>query len=254
MLVDLLKQQGITAEVQGAHLQGAVGGLPAMGLVRLVVDEQDFESARAAIQKWEAIEVDETPAIRHEPKRSKWYEGFLLGLAVGVAGMYAAYRTPATVDGTDYNRDGVLEEKWTYTLNDRPYKMEADRNLDRKVDYIATYDLRGQIDMAESDDDFNGTFETKTHFREGNAVSAESDTDGDQYPDLRTYFKVGVLDSVAYIKPTTGLPVRIEHFILGKLLFTDSDSDDDGKLDTRLTYSSLGEVATRKPVPDQATK
>jgi hypothetical protein len=249
MLVDLLKQHGITAEIQGEHLQGAVGGLPAIGLVRLVVDEQDFATAREAIKRWEATEVDQTPTIKPGPQKNSGLKGFLFGLAIGVGGLYGAYRAPATVDGTDYNRDGLLDEKWTYALNGRPQKMEADRNLDGKDDYLLSYDLRGQVQKAESDDDFDGTFETKTLFQNGNAISSETDTDGDQYPELRTFWKDGVLDTVHYIKPTTGFPVRVEHFKLGKLSFTDVDSDDNGKLDTRLTYTPLGEVATRQSLP-----
>jgi hypothetical protein len=250
MLVDLLRQQGIAAEIRGEHLQGAVGGLPAMGLVRLVVDEPDFTRARAAIDQWEMTERAESAQspVSGAPPRYRGFKGFVLGLALGVCGMYGAYRAPATVDGTDYNRDGLLDETWTYALNGRPLKLEVDRNLDRKVDYIAHYDMRGQIQSSESDDDFDGVFETTSRYRDGNVVSSAADTDGDRYPDLHTYFKDGVLDTSEYIKPATGRPVRVEHFQLGKLKFADIDTDDDGQLDTRLTYTPLGEVSARQAI------
>jgi hypothetical protein len=63
MLQDLLKQRGIDSRLDGAHLQGGVGELPASGLVRLVVSEEDFVAARAVIDDWESAHVtDPIPA------------------------------------------------------------------------------------------------------------------------------------------------------------------------------------------------
>lgn len=248
MLVDLLRQQGIAAEIHGEHLQGAVGGLPAMGFVRLVVEEHDFTRARAAIDQWETAESAQVPA-KGEAPRYRGFTGLMLGLALGIGGMYGAHKAPATIDGTDHNRDGLLDEKWTYALSGKPLRLEIDRNLDRQVDHVAHYDLRGQIQSSESDDDFDGRFETKSRYRDGNAVSSEVDTDGDRYPDLHSHFKDGVLDTLEYIQPTTGRALRVEHFKLGKLQFADLDTDEDGKLDTRWIYSPLGEVSQRRPIP-----
>jgi hypothetical protein len=247
MLLDVLRQQGISAQIHGEHLQGAIGGLPAAGLIRLVVEEEDYVPARAAIDQWEAAEPAPSSAPQPAP-RSRGLQGFMLGLVVGVAGMYAAYKTPAMTDGTDYNRDGLLDEKWTYAANGRPLKLEVDRNLDRKPDYVALYDSRGLIRSAESDDDFDGVFETTHRFRDGNTEASETDTDGDGYADLRSYSESGVLDTVEYINPATGLPLRIEHYQRGKIQFADLDTDTDGKLDTRQTYTPLAEVASRQPI------
>ena len=173
----------------------------------------------------------------------------LLGLVLGVGGFYAAYKTPAAMDGTDYNRDGSLDDKWTFSLAGKPMKMEQDRNLDREIDFIAD----GWIESAKSDDDFNGTFETSTRYKNGNMVSEEVDTDGDGYPEIRRSFKNGILESVQYIKPTSGLPFRVEYFKFAtSLLFADIYSDDDGTLDTRLTYSPLGDVVTRQAIVSPA--
>ena len=81
MLVDLLAQQGISAEIQGEYLQGAIGDLPAGGLVRITVNEQDFASARQAIEKWEAIEPEPPPVSKKQPARHGLLKGLLLGLA-----------------------------------------------------------------------------------------------------------------------------------------------------------------------------
>lgn len=54
ILQGYLEQEGITVQVVGAYLQGAIGELPAHGLVRLLVDDNDYDRARAAILRWEA--------------------------------------------------------------------------------------------------------------------------------------------------------------------------------------------------------
>jgi hypothetical protein len=248
MLADLLEQQGITAHIHGEALQGAIGELPAAGLVRLVVDDEDYASARAAIERWERQQADETPRPQSQARGSRALPAFVLGVLVGATALYAAYRTPVTTEGIDYDRDGVLDEQYTYSPNGTLLKMEADRNLDHKVDYIAHYDRHGVIAWAEADDDFNGTFETRLTFRDGNVQTMEVDNDGDGLPDVRTRYDNGVPQTVEQLDPHSGLPLRIEHYKLGKLLYVDVDTDRDGRLDTRLTYSATGEVASRTPL------
>lgn len=248
MLVDLLKQEGIEAQIQGEALQGAMGEVPMNGLVRLVAREEDYPAARALIERWERTEVAPTPGPK-PPSRSAGLRGFLLGLAVGVGGTYAAYRAPVATDGIDHDRDGVLDEKWTFSPNGLLLKSEVDRNFDRKVDYVAHYNARGVIESVESDDNFDGVFETRQGFRNGNIEFAETDTDGDGFADLRTLYVHGVVDTVEFINPTTGKPWRVEHFALGVLQFADVDTDKDGVLDQRVRYSKLAEVVSREALP-----
>ncbi|OGU19676.1 MAG: hypothetical protein A2580_01190 [Hydrogenophilales bacterium RIFOXYD1_FULL_62_11] len=54
ILQGFLMQEGIATQVVGAYLQGGMGELPAQGFVRLLVGEDDYERARAAIARWEA--------------------------------------------------------------------------------------------------------------------------------------------------------------------------------------------------------
>ncbi|MFG6412332.1 DUF2007 domain-containing protein [Roseateles sp. DC23W] len=248
MLVDVLKQEGIEAHIQGEALQGAMGEVPAARLVRLLVEDAHYPAARAIIERWERTEVEATP--RTKPvSRSSGLRMLLLGLAVGVGGTCAAYRSPVTTNGIDHNRDGVLDETWTYAPSGTALKMEVDRNLDRKVDYVAHYNARGVIDAAEADDNFDGVFESKLGFRHGNVEVAETDTDGDGYLDLLTRYVHGVVETVEFLDLTTGRPLRIERYTLGRLQFADVDTDKDGVLDTRIKYTKLAEVAAREPLP-----
>lgn len=242
MLLDLLQQEGIAAYIQGEHLQGAIGELPAAGLVRLVVDEADYAQARAVIDRWEVAQPQESPQAP-APHKPSALRPFALGLVVGAVVLYAFHRVPSTVDGVDHNRDGVLDERWTYAPSGALLKYEADRNLDGKTDVRGGYDRRGLMQTVESDDDFNGVFETRTHYRAGNAEVSEVDTDGDGLLDLRSRYTSGVLSSVEYLEPLTGRRLRVEFFKLGKLATAEVDTDQDGVLDTRYTYGKLGEVS-----------
>ncbi len=48
----LLESEGITSNITGEYLQGAIGELPATGLIRVVVDENDYEQATQVIDNW----------------------------------------------------------------------------------------------------------------------------------------------------------------------------------------------------------
>lgn len=246
MLQDVLRQQEISAHVQGEFLPGAVGELPAAGLVRLVVEDEDYERAKAAIARWEATAIEKTPP---PPKRSS--SGFfmaLCGLVVGVAGTSAFLRAPTSADGIDYNGDGVLDERWTLSPSGTLLETQVDRNFDGKVDYVIHFDAAGHTESADADDNFDGVFETHHHYRNGNVDRSEVDTNGDGLPDLKSYYANGILQSTEYINPATGLPVRVEHFVLGSVATAEVDTDNDGKLDTRLTYSPIQELLRTEPL------
>lgn len=57
MIKDLLKVQQIKAHVLGEHLQSGVGTLPTFDLVKVAVQDKDYNDARAVIAQWEAGEI-----------------------------------------------------------------------------------------------------------------------------------------------------------------------------------------------------
>jgi hypothetical protein len=249
MLVHLLQQEGLSPEIQGEHLQGAIGELPAAGLLRLVVPPEQYDAGRSAIARWEAAQpVESTPGVAaHQARRrGGWY--FLAGLLAGAGVMYAMVRTPVGADGIDHDRDGLLDEKYTFSPRGTVVRYEADRDLDKRVDHVIEYDDRGFPATGRSDEDFDGHFESLLTFRRGQVETVQSDTDGDGFPDATSFYESGVLRKVTYRDPKTGQPLRIEHFRIGQLLHADIDTDGDGQLDTRARYSPLGEVLSRGPL------
>lgn len=56
MLVSMLASEGIDAHLQGAHLIGAMGELPALGLLALWVVDTEAERALQLIESYEQAE------------------------------------------------------------------------------------------------------------------------------------------------------------------------------------------------------
>ena len=247
MLHALLEQRGISSRVEGAHLQGAVGEIPVSGFVRLVVEDNDYQSARSVIEEWESTAVpDPIPVPPNRP--AKFFRGALVGLALGFAGSYLLFRAPLSVDGIDHNNDGNLDERWFNSPSGTPVKTEIDRNFDGNVDYVFRFDRRGHVALAEADDNFDGTFETQWQFYQGSAAVGEVDTNGDSSVDVRFHSKHGVLVSTEYFAPGFVQPVRIDYFQLDKISTSELDTDRDGRMDTRRKYSDLAEVVATEAI------
>jgi len=71
LLLGMLASEGIVAHVQGRDLVGAVGELPACGLLALVVADEDAERARLLIGAYNAAQ----PVPGDEPAS---FQGVLL--------------------------------------------------------------------------------------------------------------------------------------------------------------------------------
>jgi|SRR5688572_22082091 len=243
MLQDLLQQRGIHARLEGAGLQGAIGELPAIGLVRLLVEDEDFAAARAVIDEWEKIAVPDPVRIQSRAPLGAM-AGALIGLVIGVGATYAYFRVPTHPEGIDNNRDGILDERWWYSPSGVLTRTEVDRNFDRSIDYRWYFDREGLAESSESDDDFNGSFETRTKFRDGQAYVSSVDTDADSNGDMKYLFEHGVLIKEEYLGNDSVKPLRVNVYRLGKLVSARVDTDRDGRLDRRYIYDGFGEIAS----------
>ncbi|RZV34919.1 MAG: DUF4440 domain-containing protein [Chromatiales bacterium] len=245
MIVHLLKRSGIDARIMGEHLQGAVGELPAHGNVRVVVDEGDVEEARRIISAWES---DQAPPVDAPPvsARKGTYSGFvglLAGAVIASAFWLWAYNSPIESDSADYDGDGVIDEFYHWRGGFATL-IEGDRNGDGDIDIRYHFSRRLGIDDSESDDDFNGTFEVQTKFRNAALFKDSIDFNDDGLPERTNHYVDGVLTRSEFVHPSRRYLRKEEHYEHGRLKSARWDADDDGELDTTIEYGIYGEEVT----------
>lgn len=247
MLQDILRQRGIESRLDGAGLQGAVGELPAIGLVRLLVAEEDYSAARAVMDEWEKTQIADP--IRDTPRtRPGAFLGGLIGVVLGVAGAYLYFRVPMNTQGIDYNGDGILDERWNNSPSGVAISSEIDRNLDRILDIRWRFDSDGFLESGESDDDFDGTFESRTRYRNGQPYLTTTETGENSSVNLRYLYRNGIVTRIEYIDKDSGEPLRIEDYMPGKLVSADVDTDRDGRLDRRYLYDDLNNISSTEEI------
>ena len=242
MILNLLEQEGINGRVDGEYLPGGVGEIQAINLVRVMVEESDYEKASQIIRAWEAIEVEQQEEKTKKPATGA--SAFLFGLMLGGGLILWAYNTPVTEDGIDMNGDGVLDEKWIYRDN-RISKTEVDRNFDRKIDIVYFFDRRGILKEATFDDNFDGVFETVYKYKDGLTHSRNSDLNQDGNVDYRASFKYGDIDEVEILGEGQDPRSKRQKFQMGKLISAELDSNGDGNFDVVYEYDYFEEVKTQ---------
>jgi hypothetical protein len=86
MILNLLEQAGLSARIDGEYLQGGVGELQTMGIVRVMVKENDYPDAKSIIQEWDAAQ----PALDTKKTIAKKQSNFgtgIIGFIFGIAAM-----------------------------------------------------------------------------------------------------------------------------------------------------------------------
>lgn len=239
----MLEQQGLSGRIDGAFLQGGIGDLPAGNLVRLMVVEKDYAAAKAIVTAWDTAQpvAESAPPPAATSSLSKAVV-LMAGLAIGALASYAFLRAPVADRGVDRNGDGVLDDKWTLSASGQVITNSVDRNLDGKADLIVYYKQAGLTESTEADDDFDGVFENMISYRMGEAHLAEVDTDGDSYKDVRYHFVFGVLATMEYINPASGLARKTEFYARSKMTHFETDTNLDGKMDKRTKVDALGDA------------
>ncbi|MGI9292279.1 MAG: DUF2007 domain-containing protein [Gammaproteobacteria bacterium] len=239
MIVHLLEQSDIEAKIDGEYLQGAMGELPAAGNVKVKVSQNNAREAKEIIAEWEANQPTESTYPRAETSSQK-APYFIAGATLATVVLYALFRWPGDSDGVDLNGNGLPDEVYHYQ-GQLISKIETDRNRDGQVDLVFNYGLDGVIRDFVADNDFNGTFEETTKYRNGNPISTEIDSNGDGIIDNVWRYKHGVMTTSEFIDIETGRIRKIQRFELGKLIEDEWDSNGDGNFDRKTTYDEFEE-------------
>lgn len=252
MLKGLLEQHEIPAYVQGEHLQSIVGKLPAMsGLVKVSVDDEHKVDAIKLIKEWEATNPIDTHALKetNKPKEKSQFPIFscLASFIIGMICMHQYLKSPTFTDPRDFNNDGKIDAQWQYHDNEM-ISHSADMNFDGKTD-IETHFKDGRTDFINQDSDFDGYFETKFFYKNEAMTQSKIDTNKDEHFNLVTDYELNQLNSKTTIfSSKTGLAKKVQHFNMGKLTSAEFDADNDGKMDTLITYDTFEEELSRKPI------
>lgn len=94
MILNLLQQYRISGRIEGEHLQGGIGELQAMGFVRVMVEEENYEQARQIIDEWEALQPPDA-SITPPPRGTNGIQLFIAGAILGAALMYGLMKLSA---------------------------------------------------------------------------------------------------------------------------------------------------------------
>ena len=86
MIANLLEQADIYARVDGDFLQGGVGELQAFGLVKVRVNEEEYDRAREIVRQWEGTQSSHNDAGKDNLSFNHVHIGvsFLMGILVGL--------------------------------------------------------------------------------------------------------------------------------------------------------------------------
>ncbi len=245
MLAHLLDQSGIKAHIHGEALQLAAGDLPAAGLVRLMVEDADYEKARALLLAWEK---QIAPSEAGEAYRWRFpFVSSLCSLLVGViVGMGVAnFATSMTGAQNEFDRNGDGRTDLTYFYPpNRDYAMrsEGDNNFDGGIDEVFVFDSGGLTERQQVDQDFDGRLETVSTFRDGVLWSTEIDSDDNRVADHTFGYEDGVLKLETIIDPGVGRVARVNHYVGGFVQYAEFDENRDGFLETVRTYDRYGGV------------
>ena len=125
MLVALLEQVGIKAFIHGDQLQGGIGELPTMDLVKIAVSDENYEQARDYILEWERGNPVQQESLQVTEQNNE-------GVCSGRRSMTVilVFLTIGTVLGwiaNNYYHDAGL-------LGDSVSQSEYDINKDGKID------------------------------------------------------------------------------------------------------------------------
>lgn len=243
MILNLVEQSGLSARIDGEYLQGGVGELQAMGIVRVMVEENDYVEARKIVQAWDARQPKQEVQRQVSQKNKVSFGAAFLGFIGGVVAMAVYYHTPITYGGIDYNGDGEIDEKWTY-VNYNISKIEGDRNFDGEIDTIHLYDRKGIIESSSLDEDLDGIFETELVYDTGYVEWQKSDTTGDGFKNYKINFKHGAVDTIRFIDPVTKKTIKVQEYGPFLIRKAQVDTTGNGLLDTVHEYDSLEEISS----------
>lgn len=251
MIVHLLEQAGLRAHVEGEHLQSGAGELPLGNLVAVAVADEDVEEARAVIREWEARSPPPADPSQSAQAKASAYTPvltFFVGAFLAGGIVWSIHNGPGTIDGTDHNEDGKIDERLFYNGN-RLERVETDRNFDDRIDAVQEYGSDGLAREHRTDEDFDGRMESTVTYRNGQPIEWRIDRDGDGRADERGTFRFGVIDTYEYLNPKSGSVVKRVTYRGSRSERAELDLDGDGQWERSYRFDEYDEPVS-EPVDE----
>jgi len=247
-VVDLLASEGIAAHVTGAYLSGAIGEVPAGGLVRVWVGDADVAAARALLAEDAAappVFDDDEPAatvVPPPPRSLMWpvFGSLLIGGVVGFGLAELGQDATAETRVADENGDGQIDY-WEEYQGDVVQTARVDRNHDGEADEITENASRSDY-IVRADDDFDGRFESALRYSNWKPAWSESDLDGDGFAEWRNDFKHGVIITSTLRERSSDEVVKRVTYHGSVVVLEEFEADGDGTLETVRHYDARGEI------------
>lgn len=244
MVADQLIQQDIPAEIFGGHLPGGAGELPAGGMVRVMVADEDRERALRIVAEWERTTTRQAHEHLSASSRARSLAAFLLGLTTGIAGVWVFIALPGPAEQTryfDHNGDH-RPDTWYHYNRGQLERIRKDRNFDGEADALWQYGPESSRGEARLDQDFDGRRETRLIFENDLPHSREIDLDGNGVTDISERYRDGVLHERRYHHPDSGRVVKRTRYRAGVLpLEAELDTTGDGITETLIRFDRYGE-------------
>lgn len=164
---------------------------------------------------------------------------FILFTSLMFSDQKSAVQEKDLLEVVDSNRDGVVELKKYFKLDEKGnknlVKKEVDINLDGKVDYVYHYNNvnTDKIQMIEVDHDFDGAFDEVRFYSpiDGTLSKKEFDTNFDGKADIVKRYYNGKLVRKEVDRNFDTKPDYWEYYQDNRLSRTEVDSNFDGRTD-----------------------
>ncbi|MGC4015796.1 MAG: hypothetical protein QM755_14915 [Luteolibacter sp.] len=220
---NLLENEGIAADILDEATASTAPYLLNSSGVRLAVADEDALAARQCLGLPPLAET-----VRNRRHALPGWLVFAI-VAAAVISLFAA--------GMSQNRPGgqPADRKWEY-----------DRNGDGKVDKRIEYSANGKPTMAFLDNNFDGRWDTRVTYENGEEVRRESDPDFDGTFDVVTVLKNELPVTTTVTPGGSGFPLIRYDYKNGVLETRWEDSDRDGGWDTCTSYDPMGREIDRK--------
>jgi hypothetical protein len=142
--------------------------------------------------------------------------------------------TPEIREGLDRNHDG-RPDLWAYREAGQS-REELDDDHDGRPDRILFYDDQKRLERSEEDLDYDGRFETFTHYIDGEISRRRADSDGDGAPDSWSFYSAGELVRHEVDRDKDGFRDLILVYEAGSLVREEDDRNRDGRPDMVSVY------------------